>query len=289
MSESPLLGAILSHAGSAPDALFATYHDVGRGDWEPVTRGAMRDRITQFAQLTRDAGGGAGDVVLLIMEHGPDAHAAFLGAMLAGGAPAFLPYPSAKQDHSLYWKQHRSIFESSGARIIVSYDALAPELAAFVADLDIRVVPTSAATTLPVGDRFALPPAESVALLQHSSGTTGLKKGVCLSHDAISTQLKSYAATIALPSLPVFATWLPLYHDMGLVSSFLLPAWLGAPIVSIDPFVWIATPRLFLDAIARFGATHAWLPNFAFAVLVRAARGGASWDLSSLLALISCS
>ncbi len=226
--------------------------------------------------------------MLLIADHGPDAHAAFLGAMLAGCAPAFLPQPSAKQDHASYWAQHRIVFQFARAALVIAPDALLAEVAACAEGSGTRAVALSISGT----DTGAIepPPGDAVALLQHSSGTTGLKKGVALTYDAIAAQLAAYAPTLGDTRDMRVATWLPLYHDMGLVSSFLLPMWLGAPIVSLDPFVWISAPRLMLDAIAEHRATHAWMPNFAFLVLARAARGGGRrWDLSSVRALISCS
>src|ERR1700730_10902342 len=99
-----------------------------------------------------------------------------------------------------------------------------------------------------------------MALLQHSSGTTGVKKGVALSYGAITLQLEAYGAALGLDRVqrPVVVSWLPLYHDMGLISSFLMPLWRGIPIVTIDPFEWIARPASMLEAIERYSATHAW-------------------------------
>jgi len=133
-------------------------------------------------------------------------------------------------------------------------------------------------------------PGDATALLQHSSGSTGLKKGVKLSYDAIALQLDAYtqALRIADVAAPRIASWLPLYHDMGLISSFLLPVWRGIPILAIDPFEWVAHPGLLLDAIADLRATHCWVPNFALMHLARM-RGRREWDLSPLVALIACS
>jgi acyl-CoA synthetase (AMP-forming)/AMP-acid ligase II len=136
----------------------------------------------------------------------------------------------------------------------------------------------------------SLPPPDSVALLQHSSGTTGMKKGVALSYASIALQLAAYRDALALdPACARIVSWLPLYHDMGLISSFLLPLWLGVPIVSIDPFDWVGRPELFFEGVERFGATHAWLPNFAFLHLARRISRKRTWNLRSLAALISCS
>jgi acyl-CoA synthetase (AMP-forming)/AMP-acid ligase II len=153
------------------------------------------------------------------------------------------------------------------------------------------VVGASLADTVTPATLPPAPDAGAVALLQHSSGTTGLKKGVKLSYQAISDQLAAYRDALALDKVaaPRIASWLPLYHDMGLLSSFLLPMWLGVPILSIDPFEWTRQPSLLFDAVEEHRATHTWVPNFALLHHVRSARGKRTWDLSSLVAIVCCS
>jgi acyl-CoA synthetase (AMP-forming)/AMP-acid ligase II len=127
-------------------------------------------------------------------------------------------------------------------------------------------------------------------LLQHSSGTTGLHKGVMLSHRAVACHHDAYARALALSGDEVFATWLPLYHDMGLIACFLTPLVAGIPVLWLSPFEWVANPALLLHSVGEWGATHAWLPNFAFSFLaqrVREPRG--SLRLSSLRAVVNCS
>ena len=128
-----------------------------------------------------------------------------------------------------------------------------------------------------------------LAFLQHSSGTTGLKKGVCLSHGAVLTQIGHYAAAIGLTPDDRVASWLPLYHDMGLITSFLMPAVCGIPIVSLDAQEWVLKPTLLLDAIEHHRASLCWLPNFAFLHIARLAEPERQWDLSSLRLVVNCS
>jgi acyl-CoA synthetase (AMP-forming)/AMP-acid ligase II len=104
----------------------------------------------------------------------------------------------------------------------------------------------------------------SPCLLQHSSGTTGLQKAVMLSHRAVLDHVERYAEAIALSPTDRIASWLPLYHDMGLLAAFHLPLAMGVPVVQLDPFEWIGAPHLLLEAIGRERATLAWLPNFAY-------------------------
>jgi acyl-CoA synthetase (AMP-forming)/AMP-acid ligase II len=82
---------------------------------------------------------------------------------------------------------------------------------------------------------------------------------------------------------------LPLYHDMGLVTAFLMPAVIGVPIVSLDAQEWVLRPTLLLDAISRYRASLCWLPNFAFQHIERLARDEQRWDLDCLRLVVNCS
>ena len=280
---------ILEAAACGPARVCIT--EVGVHGSSELTSEELWVAALRFGRLYRDSGLEPDDVVCLIIKPGPDAYAAFLGGMVAGGLPSFLPYPNSKHDTGLYWAQHRTLFAHARPKLILTWDELAPEVESCAEGSGARVLRLSEveqaealAAPVPRGE-------DDLALLQHSSGTTGLKKGVALSYGAIARQVEAYAKSLALSPdwPPVVASWLPLYHDMGLVSSFLLPLSLGGSIVSIDPFVWTSRPTLLWDAVERAKATHAWLPNFAFQHLVRMAPPGRTWDLGSLEALVSCS
>jgi acyl-CoA synthetase (AMP-forming)/AMP-acid ligase II len=285
----PFLGAIVQRWQDHPDALFGMFHD---GEtWHARDNASFRRRCSQFSEIYRAAGMVSGDIVLLIMEHGVDAHAAFVGAMLIGAVPGFMPSPSVKQDARLYWRQHSEVFTHAKPRAILVYDSLYDAVSDAATGSGARILPTSDVDRATSFEPTTLPNATAIALLQHSSGTTGLKKGVKLSYQAIHDQLRAYRKALCLEAVdnPRFVTWLPLYHDMGLISSFLLPMWLGIPIVSIDPFEWTRTPSLLFDAIEAFAGTHAWVPNFSLRHHVRSARGTKTWDLQSLVAITCCS
>jgi acyl-CoA synthetase (AMP-forming)/AMP-acid ligase II len=101
-------------------------------------------------------------------------------------------------------------------------------------------------------------------LLQHSSGTTGLQKPIVLSHRAILDHVNNYGKAIQLSENDIVASWLPLYHDMGLIAAFHLPLASGITTIQIDPFEWVLAPSILLDVISREKATLTWLPNFAY-------------------------
>ena len=283
----PLLDPLLARWRQKPDRLFALLHE--DREWRTLSLDTVMRRACQFAALYRATGLHVSDIVAIILPPGLDAYAAYLGAMLQGLVPSFLAHSSAKQDAASYWRQHRTVMEFCRPALVLVGDELLASMQKCTAGSGATVIPLGAvAQHAPVAPS-ELPPGNAICLLQFSSGTTGLRKAVSLSYDSIARQLDACTEAVGLDETSRVVSWLPLYHDMGLISSFLLPAWLGVPIIALDPFVWVAEPSLLLDAVQDHGGTHAWLPNFAFLHLVRRCGRDRQWDLSGLRALVSCS
>ncbi len=246
---------------------------------------AISDRLAgAVRRLARRESSG---VVLIIVKHHVLQLPLFVACMKAGFIPCFLPFPSVKQDPVLYWKAHEEVITRSKPALIVTYAELLDGLAAIA---KASGAPVADIATLD-GEAACFPPPDPdrIALLQHSSGTTGLKKGVALSYAQIARQVASYASATGLTANSVVVSWLPYYHDMGLFTAFLIPLSVGATIVSMDAFEWVRAPDLLLDLVQHTRATHCWLPNFAFAHIVAATPAERVFDLTSLEALVSCS
>ena len=110
--------------------------------------------------------------------------------------------------------------------------------------------------------------ADSIAFIQHSAGTTGLQKGVALTHAAVLRQLDHLANALNIDGAKDrIYSWLPLYHDMGLIACFMLPLMCHVTVVMQSPLEWVMHPETMLDIISEYKCTLAWLPNFAFAKL----------------------
>jgi acyl-CoA synthetase (AMP-forming)/AMP-acid ligase II len=286
MTAAPLvLDALRARAAASPDGLFCQFISAGRE--QAITCRQALAASARYADLYRSRGLERGDIVLIVLRHAPDLYFAFLGAMLAGCIPSFMPFPSAKQDPELYRSQHRALFERIGARAVVTFAENAATLAAIAPQLAV-LTPADADGRSEASPEIEIAP-DDIAFLQHSSGTTGLKKGVMLSHGAVAAQAARYGAELGLTPQDRIVSWLPLYHDMGLIACFVLPLSLGVPFVSLDAFEWTARPGLLFDAIARHGGTHVWLPNFAFHHLARSVAGPPTADLSGVKAFIDCS
>ncbi len=265
-------------------------HFLQSGSETKITWGELRDESARYAVFFQMSGVQRGEVVLIILRHSADLFHAFLGAMRLGAIPSFLPCATSKQDPQLYWVSHRKLFERIGEGTVLTYAENIPLAREHTAGLGWRVVDQSGVGhTETIGSTAATISPDQIAFLQHSSGTTGLKKGVALSHRSVLRQIDSYAVALNLDKEDCIASWLPLYHDMGLIACFLLPLITGTPLVMIDPFEWVVNPGLLFDAIHRHHATLCWQPNFAFHHLCRTTRASTTPDLSSMRAWIDCS
>ncbi len=104
-------------------------------------------------------------------------------------------------------------------------------------------------------------------------------------------QLDAYTKSLSLREEDVIVSWLPLYHDMGLIAGFLMPILSGVPLVLMSPFDWVRAPYRLMQSISKYRGTLTWLPNFAYNFCAQKIRDRhlEGVDLSSLRAVINCS
>ena len=263
-----------------------------KGSWQQFAYADLQEETERWARIWLATGAAPRSVVFIILQHCPEMYPAFLGAMRAGLIPSFMPYPTIKQDPNLYWRSHQDLFNRVAPSCVLTYTALIEPIRR-IADLatcqvlDVADAQDDPALILSLAPDIDNP--ASIAVLQHSSGTTGLKKGVALTWRQIRDQVEACALALDASGDDRLVSWLPIYHDMGLIATFLLPFTLGASVISIDAFDWLMRPDMFFDEIARFRGTISWLPNFAFNHLIRTRDRDRLYDLSSLRALVDCS
>ncbi|EWS56191.1 MULTISPECIES: AMP-binding protein [unclassified Methylibium] len=252
----------------------------------------LAGEIDRWAGRLQQRGLRAGDTVLLFLPQTAEAIAAYFGVMRCGAVPSFMPLPSPKQDPGYYWHSHANLLRLIQPAALVTLEApLAAMRSAGFADIVPMLLAADGAWTEVAPWTGPSPgAADDIALLQHSSGTTALKKGVQLSHGAIARQVASYAHALQASADDVVVSWLPMYHDMGLIACTVTPLLLGQTVVLLDPFKWVSEPVSLLHAIHRHRGTLTWLPNFAFELLAKTVRfEPGSLDLSSMRAFINCS
>ena len=325
----PTLAHILrDHSLNRPEQVALVMLHSGAPD-RPVTYRELLAGANAYACTFADAGVQPGEVVVLILQHSFELVCAFYGAVLAGVIPSIMPFLTEKLLPERYRSDLAALVSVTRPAAIVTYPEFADEVHSALRRENLHhkgtegpekgIIENSpeAPVTIPgqattessvraviVSDQVQ-PPSEpdfevlpglrrdpgDIVLLQHSSGTTGLQKGVALSHQAVLNQLAAYSAALRVEPDDVIVSWLPLYHDMGLIAGFLLPILLGNKLVIMSPFEWVRAPVRLMQAVTRYRGTLSWLPNFAYnfcAAKIRE-RDLEGLDLSSWRSISNCS
>ncbi len=277
-----------------PDRPFVTAW-IDEDERETVTFAEFRRRARFQASALRNNNVTAGDLVVLIMPQGIPSMTVFAGAMMLGAVPAFLAYPNFKVEPSKYRSGLAGVTANLSAKLVVIDEGFPHELLSYVS-LDDQTTVLRASDGEVAAGEIEIPtleqPPEALAFIQHSAGTTGLQKGVALTHGAVLRQLEHLAQALKIdPRTDRIYNWLPLYHDMGLIACFMLPMVCHLTVVMQSPPDWVMHPETMLQIISEYRCTLAWMPNFAFQFVPRRTprSGWAQYDLSSVRALINCS
>ena len=254
-------------------------------------RGGLVEALgySRLAAEARVAGGrmlalglAPGDRVGLVAETEGDFVRAFMGAMLAGLVPSPMPLPTAFGVRAEYAAQLRRIAMVADASAVIlgePYralvgDALAEDGPAYIGPLD--GLPT-AAQPLPAGP----PDPDALAYLQFSSGTTRAPRGVAVTHRALMANLEGMARALDVGRQERGVSWLPFYHDMGLVGCMLLPIAIQMTIDYLATRDFVRRPGLWPTLISRGRATLSYAPSFGFQLAAQRSRLGEPLDLSA--------
>jgi fatty-acyl-CoA synthase len=266
---------------------------------ETATFAEFRSRARVQAAVLGGHGVTAGDRVVIIMPQGIPAMTTFVGAMMLGAVPTFLAYPNFKVEPSKYRSGLAGVTANLHARAVVIDNDFPDEMLGHVsltADTKLlRAAGGGAGEGKELRDLSSVAATiqgDSLAFIQHSAGTTGLQKGVALTHAAVLRQIGHLAEAVKIDgATDRIYSWLPLYHDMGLIACFMLPLACHVPVVMQGPVDWVMRPETMLQIISECKCTLAWLPNFVFQFVPRRTPKArwAHYDLSSLRALINCS
>ena len=240
------------------------------GEMRPITYAELlSDSSAVAAALLQRAAVQPGDRIALMLPTGPDFFPAFFGAILAGAVPVPLYPPWRANQIEEYAQRQAKIIGDAGARLLVTFQEVGPLvrlLRGQVPSLE-KVVTLGGLGKASGVVRRPLP--EDVALIQYTSGSTGDPKGVVLTHSNLIGNIRAIAGALKINSRDVGVSWLPLYHDMGLIGAWLSCLYLGVPIVILSPQAFLSRPERWLWAIHRYRATLSAAPNFAYELCMR--------------------
>ncbi len=241
------------------------------GTERPITYRALCESARRVAYGLSRRGLEPGDRVAIMLPTSSAFFEAFFGTLLAGGVPVPIYPPLRPSQIEEHLRRQAGILRNAGASTLITVRearAAARLLRAQVETLrgieTVEQLGDAPAVALPGGLH-----GEDVALLQYTSGSTGDPKGVVLSHSNLLHNIRAMGHAMDADSSDVFVSWLPLYHDMGLIGAWLGSLYFAAPVVIMSPLTFLVRPESWLWAIHRHRATLSASPNFGFELCLR--------------------
>jgi 1-acyl-sn-glycerol-3-phosphate acyltransferase len=252
---------------------------------EPMTYAELRAEAGRHAAGLIELDVLPGDAVAIMLPTGREFFRVFFAVLLAGAVPVPI-YPPARlsqlEDHL---RRQSGILANCRARLMVT----APEAKPFAEMLRtqapaLRLCVTAAELDRPVAAAPRTRRSQDLALLQYTSGSTGNPKGVMLTHANLLANLRAMGRAVDAHSTDVFVSWLPLYHDMGLIGAWMGGLYYAFPLAVMPPASFLARPALWLRAVDRYRGTLTSAPNFAYELCATRVdeRDLAGLDLGSL-------
>lgn len=284
-----------SHLHQTPERVAVTLQFANLPDL-PISYSQLLRGAQGFSASLKKEGIASGEVVLLILRHGEELIYSYFGAIIHGAIPSVMSFLTEKLSPERYRADLATLISVTRPAAIVTYGEFVDEVREALKGEDsvraVIVAESVPAEKVNISSWSGLKrKPEDIALLQHSSGTTGLQKGVALSHQAVFNQLDAYSKVLGLNEKDVIVSWLPLYHDMGLIAGFLLPILYGIQLVLMSPFDWVRAPYRLMQSVSKYKGTLSWLPNFAYNFCAQKIRDRhlEGVDLSTWRAVINCS
>jgi 1-acyl-sn-glycerol-3-phosphate acyltransferase len=281
-----LIDVLEWHVSLHPDRLHVTVLEDERTVLGRLTYGelAKRSRAIAAGLIERDIM--PGERVALMLPTSIDFFSTFFGVLYAGAVPVPIYPPMQRSQIEQYARQQAKILHNAGVRMLVTVSQ-GLRLGGLLQGLVPTLASIESAASLSTNREIALPQREAgsaTALIQYTSGSTGDPKGVVLSHFNLLANIRAIGRAIGANSTDVMVSWLPLYHDMGLIGAWLGCLYFGAPLYAMSPLAFLARPQSWLRVIHHFHGTISAGPNFAFELCLNKIedRDLKGLDLSSL-------
>src|SRR5712691_4081013 len=271
-----------------------------------LTFAQLYERAQTVAAELAQRGVAPGDTVAVMLPTSQEFFLSFAGILLAGAIPVPIYPPFLADQIEEYAERQTAILQNAEARLLVTFrraEAVArllkPSVKSLAGVVDAAELAESGAGekqpvapgALPVNltGRRAARKAEDIAFLQYTSGSTGDPKGVVLTHANLLANIRAISEAVEVNPADVGVSWLPLYHDMGLIGAWLTLLYNGLPVAVMSPMTFLTRPERWLWAFHQHRGTLAAAPNFAYELCVRkiADRDIEGLDLSSWRAALN--
>ncbi|MBI5438517.1 MAG: AMP-binding protein [Nitrosomonadales bacterium] len=264
------------HVRAHPDRTHITLQDAESNE-TALTYAALRDGAEQIVAGLLERELQPGQSVALMLPTSREYFYCFLGVLLAGGVPVPIYPPARPSQIEDHLRRHAGILSNALATILITVPEAKPIAKLLKAQVEsLRMVVTvgelSGTGRAP---RIILKPGniplkpESIALIQYTSGSTGNPKGTVLTHANLLTNIRAMGKALQATSMDVFISWLPLYHDMGLIGAWMGSLYHACPLVVMSPLSFLARPERWLWAIHKHRGTLSASPNFGYELCLR--------------------
>jgi len=249
-----------------------------------LTYGELHQDALSVATGLARGGLEPGQTVAIMLPTALDFFAAFFGVLLAGGVPVPIYPPARRSQLEEHFRRQSRIVANALATVLITVPeargvarllrAVSPSLRQIVSVPQLRETPQAL--------RWR-PTSRDIAFLQYTSGSTGQPKGVTLTHANVLANIRAIGRALGLRPSDVFVSWLPLYHDMGLIGAWFGTLYFAVPFMVMSPTDFLARPDSWLRAMHRHRGTLSAGPNFAYEMCATRidTRALAGLDLSS--------
>lgn len=258
------------HVAHQPDRVHILLHDELHQE-HPIRYRDLLDAARAIAGGLAAQGLQPRQTVALMLPTGHDYLACFFGVMLASGIPVPIYPPARMNQIEDHLKRHARILSNAEAVFIITVEqakpvalmlqAAVPSLAAIVTPSELRMSPALSPHYRPQNS--------DIAFLQYTSGSTGDPKGVVLTHANLLANIRALGQAAQATPSDIFVSWLPLYHDMGLIGAWFGSLYHGMPLVLMSPLAFLVRPALWLQTMTRHHGSISAAPNFAYELCVR--------------------
>ena len=254
-----------SHGVAIGDQNAFIYLEDGEIETDQLTFAALDRRARAIAAVLQQTVG-QGERALLLLPHGLEFISAFFGCLYAGvvAVPAYPPRQKKAVRPLLAIASDAQPSVVLTTRSVSSSTEVESEMAGAGFHIGSWIRTDEIDTGASIAWQELNCEKDCLAFLQYTSGSTGVPKGVMVTHGNLLVNMEMMKASSSLSSETVFASWLPLFHDMGLIGNVLLPVYLGAKCILMSPAAFIQKPVRWLQAITKYGATMGGAPNFAY-------------------------
>lgn len=240
------------------------YQDDGKG--EVITYSQLKERSLKVAFGLQQLGLRPSQAVAIMLPTSADYFYSFFGILMAGGIPVPIYPPARPSQLEEHMQRHTKILDNCEAGILITVPEarqVAKILKSYVQNIEeiVTVTQLSASRTTPA---LPLLNANDTAFIQYTSGSTGDPKGVILTHANLLANIRSMGKAVNASSKDVFISWLPLYHDMGLIGAWFGSLYHASFFVVMSPLSFLSKPQRWLWAIHKYGGTLSASPNFGY-------------------------